>query len=242
MRVHQAAAITLTAGLCALTVAACGSQGGLGSAQGATSAASTPATPTPSMTVSATAAPSVSATSAPAATPTPASTATAGTTSSSGGSTCVTSQLGIALVNTGALAGQAGGYLKFTNDSQVTCRITGYPVVTGLTAAGQATTLRHAQSTMFGAWTYASPPPVVTLHPGDSAYAVVAAVDLPVGSQTSCPAPETRLRVAAPGSGGTVLVSAYLPGAGTYLPACAMASGSPSGEVSTITTLSRLAH
>jgi hypothetical protein len=30
---------------------------------------------------------------------------------------CVTSQLKISLTNTGALAGQAGGYLKFTNNS-----------------------------------------------------------------------------------------------------------------------------
>ena len=30
---------------------------------------------------------------------------------------CVTSELKISLTGTGALAGQAGGYLKFTNDS-----------------------------------------------------------------------------------------------------------------------------
>ncbi len=73
--------------------------------------------------------------------------------------------------HTGAIAGQAGGYLTFTNDGGTPCHLTGWPVVTGLTAAGTATPLRHAQSTMYGAWHYVAPPPVVTLQPGDSAYA-----------------------------------------------------------------------
>ena len=76
-----------------------------------------------------------------------------------------------------------------TNDSGTPCHLTGWPVVTGLTAAGTATPLRHAQSTMFGAWQYAAPPPVVTLQPGDSAYAVVAADDQPAGNNAHCPAP-----------------------------------------------------
>src|SRR5205814_3749787 len=37
---------------------------------------------------------------------------------------CVTSQLKISLTNTSALAGQAGGYLKFTNNSGTPCRMT----------------------------------------------------------------------------------------------------------------------
>ena len=49
---------------------------------------------------------------------------------------CVTSQLKISLTNTGALAGQAGGYLKFTNNSGTPCRMTGWPAVIGLTASG----------------------------------------------------------------------------------------------------------
>jgi hypothetical protein len=159
-----------------------------------------------------------------------------------GVSDCLTSQLKIALTNTGALGGQAGGYLRFTNDSHATCRMTGWPVVTGLTASGKATTLRHARSTMFGAWQAPPTLPVLTLSPGESGYAVVAADDLPVGRQTSCPAPDVRLRVAAPGGKSTVLVSAYLPGAGTYLPTCTSISGSPTGETSAITSLSKLPH
>ena len=120
--------------------------------------------------------------------------------------------------------------------------MTGWPVVTGLTAAGTATPLRHAESTMFGAWHYAVPPPVVTLHSGESAYAVVAADDQPAGDSTRCPAPYVRLRVSPPGGSGSVVISAWLSGAGSYLPACPSVNGSPTAETSTITTLSSLPH
>ncbi len=155
---------------------------------------------------------------------------------------CVTSRLKISLTNTSALAGQAGGYLKFTNDSRTLCRMSGWPAVVGLTATGQATRLRHMQSSMFGAWHYTAPPPVVTLQPGDSAYAIVAAYDKPAGDNTRCPAPYVRLRVSPPGDSGNVIISAWLPGAVSYLPACASANGSPTAGTSTITTLSSLPH
>jgi Protein of unknown function (DUF4232) len=155
---------------------------------------------------------------------------------------CAASGLKISLTNTGALAGQAGGYLKFTNDSGTTCRMSGWPVVIGLTAAGQATRLGRLQSSMFGAWHYTAPPPVVTLQPGSSAYAIVAADDKPAGDNSRCPAPYVRLRVSPPGDSGNVTISAWLPGAVSYLPACASADGSPTAGTSTITTLSSLPH
>ena len=155
---------------------------------------------------------------------------------------CVTSQLKISLTNTGALAGQAGGYLKFTNKSGTPCRMTGWPAVIGLTASGQATRLRHLQLSMFGAWHYSAPPPVVALQPGNSAYAIVAADDKPAGNSNRCPAPYARLRVSPPGDSGNVTISAWLPGAGSYLPSCASANGSPTAGTSTITTLSSLPH
>jgi uncharacterized protein DUF4232 len=162
--------------------------------------------------------------------------------SAAGTSACATSQLKISLTNTGALAGQAGGYLKFTNDGGTPCRMSGWPKVTGLTATGQAARLRQLQSSMFGAWHYTPPPPVVTLKPGDSAYAIVAADDQPAGSSTHCPAPYKRLRVSPPGDSGQVTISAWLPGAVSYLPSCTSASGSPTAGTSTITTLSSLPH
>jgi hypothetical protein len=155
---------------------------------------------------------------------------------------CVTSQLKVSISRTGAIAGQAGGYLRFTNAGRIPCHMAGWPVVTGLTAAGTATPLRHAQSTMFGAWQYTAPPPVVTLRPGDSAYAVVAADDQPAGHNAHCPAPYVRLRVSPPGNSGDVIIAAWLPGAGSYLPACKSFDGSPTAKTSTITTLAQLAH
>ena len=165
-----------------------------------------------------------------------------GSPSAAGVDTCVTSRLKISLTNTGALAGQAGGYLKFTNDSGTPCRMSGWPTVIGVTAAGQATRLRHMQSSMFGAWHYAAPPPVITLHPGDSAYAIVAAADKPTRVNAHCPASYARLRVSPPGDSGNVTISAWLPGAVSYLPACPSADGSPTAGTSTITTLSSLPH
>ncbi len=165
-----------------------------------------------------------------------------GAASSASTGACVTSQLKISIIDTGALAGQAGGYLKFTNGSRSVCRVSGWPVVIALTATGRATRLRHVQSTMFGAWHYTSPPPVITLRPGDSAYAVVAADDQPTSVGSRCPAPYVRLQVSPPGDPGNVTISAWLPGAASYLPACISADGSPTAGTSTITTLSSLPH
>ena len=172
----------------------------------------------------------------------PSAASSSSSSSTSSTSACVTSQLKISIIDTGALAGQAGGYLRFTNNSHALCRMSGWPVVIGLTATGGATPLRHLQSTMFGAWHYTAPPPVVTLRPGDSAYAVVAADDQPDGGNTRCPAPYVRLRVSPPADSGNVTISAWLPGAGSYLPACASADGSPTAGTSTITTLSSIPH
>jgi hypothetical protein len=207
-----------------LTVAACGLGISGCASQDAPAAASSPTTASPT-----TASPS-------------ASSASVSASSASAGGSCDAAQLKISLTHTGALAGQAGGYLEFTNDGSTPCRMSGWPAVTGLTAAGHATSLRHMQSSMFGAWTYSSPPPTVNLQPGDSAYAIVAADNKPAGSSTSCPAPYTRLRVSPPGGSGSVTISARLPGANSYLPACTSADGSATAGTSTVTTLSRLPH
>jgi Protein of unknown function (DUF4232) len=214
---------TVTSGVlavaaCVLALAACGSQ----------SLSSTPSPATSSTASSATSAGDSAATPSPISAP--------------AASDCATSQLKISLIDTGALAGQAGGYLKFTNDSGATCRMSGWPSVTGLTATGQATPLRRMQSSMFGAWHYTAPPVVLMLEPGDSGYAVIAADDKPAGDNARCPAPYEHLRVSPPGDSGSVTISAWLPGATTYLPACTSADGSPTAGTSTITTLSNLSH
>jgi Protein of unknown function (DUF4232) len=222
MRFHLVRDRTVTLGVlaaaaCGLVMTACASQNPPGAASSATSSADTTTSP-------------------------PGTTTPPSSPSAAGADACVTSRLKISLTNTGALAGQAGGYLKFTNDSGTPCRMSGWPAVTALKATGQATRLRHMQSSMFGAWQYTPPPPVLTLRPGDSAYAIVAADDRPAGNNSRCPAPYVRLRVSPPGDSGHVVISAWLPGATTYLPACPSASGSPTAGTSTITTLSSLPH
>jgi hypothetical protein len=77
-----------------------------------------------------------------------------GSPSAASADACATSQLKISIVDTGALAGQAGGYLKFTNDSHTACRMSDWPAVTGVTAAGKATRLRNLQSLLPGARSY----------------------------------------------------------------------------------------
>jgi hypothetical protein len=218
MRINRAAPGVLVAAVCALTIAGCGGS----QAQGGSQALSAPSAPAASSATGATA-------------------VTAGE-AEADATVCTMSQLKVALTNTGALGGQAGGYLRFTNHSRATCRLTGWPVVAGVTANGKATTFRHARSTMYGAWRYSAPLPVLTLRPGDSGYAVVEADDLPVGTATSCPAADVRLRVAVPGGKSSVLLSAWLPGALTYLPTCRSVTGSETAQTSAITTLSRLAH
>ena len=222
-----ASAVLVTTVASALALSACGSVPAPGSAPAAGSAPATSSGPATSSAPPATG------------TPTPAATATT-TPGGSSAAACAASALKVSITNTGALGGQAGGYLRFTNDGAAACQMTGWPVVVAVTAAGKATTLRHAQSTMYGAWQVPSPLPVVKLPPGGSAYAVVAADDQPVGSAAGCPAPYVRLRVSPPGGSGGVLVSAWLPGARSYLPACASITGSPTGEVSAITSLSSL--
>ena len=61
------------------------------------------------------------------ATTTASATATPGTSTAASIEACAISQLQVSLSNTGALAGQAGGYLKFTNHSRTPCRMTGWP-------------------------------------------------------------------------------------------------------------------
>lgn len=183
------------------------------------------------------------ATSSGAAAPAPSSaSSTAPATQPASTQECAGSQIAITLTHTGALGGQAGGYLTFTNKGTSACQIAGWPSVTGVAKSGASATLEHAQSTMFGAWQYSSPEPVVNLAPGESAYAVVAADDNPAGSASSCPAPYAELRVAAPGSSAATTVSAWLPGANSYLPTCTSVAGKPTDEISDIVPLTSLPH
>jgi hypothetical protein len=175
------------------------------------------------------------------ASPSTASSRTA-TLSTASSPTCDTAALRIRLTHTGALGGQAGGYVAFTNTGGAACRLTGWPAVRGLTATGQGPEFGHARSTMFGAWQYQAPMPVLVIQPGQSAYAVVVGADHPAGSATSCPAPYRRLSITPPGSMHSVEISAWFPGASSYLPTCNSIDSAPTDQVSVIVPLSSLPH
>jgi hypothetical protein len=213
--VLAAAGSLLTLGGCAATTSAPG-----GAATSATATSSTisavPANP-PSSSAAVTPTGSA-ATSAPAA---------------KGGPACTSAQVRISLTGTGAAAGQEGGFLTFTNRGSSACTLTGFPVVTAITAAGKATNVRSGANVFFGGWNMPGQRPVVSLTPGQSAYAALDDGDQPVGSATSCPPPYTKLHVAIPG-GALATISAWLPGADAYLPGCLTISGAPDVAVSAI--------
>jgi hypothetical protein len=146
------------------------------------------------------------------------------------------------MVSTGAAGGQAGGYLRFTNQAATPCKLTGWPRVSALTGSGRAVAAAHARSTTFGAWQYTPPLPVLRLAPGSSAYAVIESDNLPAGRATSCPPPYRSLRVAPPGGSQAVTISAWLPGANSYLPACRSIRGTATIAVSAVVLLATLPH
>jgi hypothetical protein len=214
--VLAAASSLLTLGGCAATTT---SEPGVLATSAAASARTTSAAPASSPASAAvTPTGSAAATSAPAA---------------EAGPACTSAQVRISLTGTGAAAGQEGGFLTFTNHGSSACTLTGFPVVTAMTAAGTATDVRSGASIFFGGWNMPNQRPVVSLAPGQSAYAALDDGDQPVGSATTCPPPYTKLQVAIPG-GAPATISAWLPAADAYLPGCLMINGSPDVAVSAI--------
>ena len=62
--------------------------------------------------------------------------------------------------------------------------------------------------------------PVVTIAPGRRADAVFTVSDNPGPGKATCPPPFRRLRVTPPGNARSVVVSAWLPYYGQFLPSC----------------------
>jgi hypothetical protein len=134
--------------------------------------------------------------------------------------TCQTSQLKVKVVFSAVAAGTAGGYIGFTNRASAPCRLTGWPKFVALTRAGASTTALHVRSTMFGPRPTIKGAPVVTLRHGERADAGFTGGDNPGPGKTTCPPPYRHLRVTPPGNSRSVLISAWLPSYGHYLPAC----------------------
>jgi hypothetical protein len=156
---------------------------------------------------------------------------------------CRTSELRITLAHTGAVTGVEGGYVRLRNRVDADCTISGWPTAIAVEADGRTIKARHAlHGTMLGGWSYELPPPVLTLKPGTSAYAVIENGDNPVQNPTK-PCPKARwLRVGPPGDPRRATLSAWLRNDLAYLPLCTAYNGSPELEVSTVVPLSVLPH
>jgi len=141
-----------------------------------------------------------------------------------GANGCRVGSLAISLVRTGAVMGEEGGLLRFTNGTRTACRISGWPVVTAVEAGGRTISSTHATGGMmlFG-WNGLAGRalPRLKLAPGGSAYAILASGDTPIGKNPppSCPTAR-RLIVTAPESRGTANLSGWLRSDATGLPLC----------------------
>jgi hypothetical protein len=140
---------------------------------------------------------------------------------------CRDSQVATTLTHTGAATGTVGGFLTFTNRGPGPCTLAGWPTVTAITRAGGRTPVPHATTMMIGHWRYTAPSPVTTLAPGAVAYAALQVTDVTTGDAAMCPPPYTRLEVTIPGGTQPAALSAWLPGAATYLPSCPTVKGGP---------------
>jgi hypothetical protein len=124
-------------------------------------------------------------------------------------SPCQISQLRISPDASGVGLGNVGLAILFTNISQTTCTMSGYPGVAALDSQGNqvAQAQRELIGYIGGLQNNATSPPVVTLASGQSASAEVEGTDNPVGAATSCTNYPSFL-VTPPGETHSVTISA----------------------------------
>jgi hypothetical protein len=126
--------------------------------------------------------------------------------------------------------GQEGGLLRFTNVSQTSCRLSGWPAVVAVTPRGKMIrAFRITRPSMLFAtfWLHSPRVPTLTLRDGAAGYAVLGGYDNPVGRpyrpyRWRCPSAR-RLLVSPPGSRDRVTLSGLLWPSGVrpvYLPMC----------------------
>ena len=102
---------------------------------------------------------------------------------------CHDGQVSVSEAVGGAGLGHQDQVILFTNQSQSTCSLSGYPGVAGLDAQGNQVVQaeRTLSGYLGGLQNGATTPPTVTLAPGQTASVTVEGTDNPIGSATSCP-------------------------------------------------------
>jgi hypothetical protein len=123
---------------------------------------------------------------------------------------CPPAHINVSLPRRFAGLGHLNGDLRFSNISEVACRLSGWPTVVAVQANGK--TVRAARiSALWMAWALnwprSRPDRPVLLLPRMSAYVEIDGGDNPVGSERTCPAARW-LRVTAPGGRRPVTISA----------------------------------
>jgi hypothetical protein len=128
-------------------------------------------------------------------------------------SACRTSDLTLSVGGSGVAAGTWSALLVFTNRSNVTCELTGYPTLVGVMNASGTTRATEVDHVMNGLNVPGSP--TVTVAPGAKAGVIVSGTD-----GAGCPPPYQQLRVTPPGGGEPLAVSAHLEALSENMPSC----------------------
>jgi hypothetical protein len=139
-----------------------------------------------------------------------ATTTTPATPTTAGVPNCTFAQLRLTSVGDSA-TGHIGVILRFENTGTRTCKLTGYPGVAALNAAGkQAVQAKRTLNGFVGGVPDGQSPPVVTLATGQSASAFVEGTDVPTGNAACETYP--RLLVTPPNTFQSVTVNQSMPG------------------------------
>jgi hypothetical protein len=111
---------------------------------------------------------------------------TSATATPAGPATCQPNQLTLSIVTSQGAAGHQGEMDQFTNKSNTTCTLYGFPGAVLLDGAQHPLPTKAVWET--DAYMYRNQQKtLVTLHPGGAAYFIVSWSDVTVGSETSCP-------------------------------------------------------
>lgn len=134
---------------------------------------------------------------------------------------CRSGQIQVSSLGGGAGTGNVDQVFGFTNISKTACTVSGYPRISALNAEGVPVAVaEHQLSGLGGVQAGASVPPVVTLKKGQISSAMISGTDIPIGSETTCPAGYPAFLITPPGTTQPVKVSAVDgPGPGSF-PGC----------------------
>jgi hypothetical protein len=130
---------------------------------------------------------------------------------------CTTSQLGGSLGMSDAGAGSVFRVLVLTNNSGISCHLTGYPGLSLLAADGTAIGDPATRDPR-------SYDPVV-LRPGDSASATIRTLN----QQDTCLPPSAQLRVYPPGNRAALLIAGQVTACGSVFTVTPLAAGAAGG-------------